>query len=212
MKHLFTVLFTGFIAISLAQSNPEQLEFVNENNGKVLITPMGDSLKIEYPSYKASATLYLDMTVMEVEGYAYYSGTCGSFDVSVQFLDEKECTVDSEVDEFTMGICIQKETNVEEGDFSTGRGSGAAHVREMIRKPNTDVISTNETCIIVLKVIVDPEGNVVGTPTVERARTTTDNTELIRKVIEIVKKEMRYTKSPGKAMASMTIRVKLTAK
>lgn len=210
MKHLFTILFTGFIAISFAQRNPKQLEFVNENNEKVLLTLMGDSLKIEYPCYKAGATLYLDTAVMEIEGYAYYSGTCGSFDVSVQFLNEKECTVDSEVDEFTLGICIQKETNVEKGDFSTGRGSDATRVREMIRKPNTDVVPTNETCVIVLKVIVDPEGSVVGTPTVERAKTTTGNTELIRKVIEIVKKETRYTKAPGKAMASMTIRVKLT--
>lgn len=208
MKHLFTVLFAGFITISFAQSNSEQLEFVSESNDTVLLTPMGDSLQIEYPVYKSSTTLYLDTAVMEVEGYAAYYGTCGSFDVSVQFLDENECTIDSEFASLNLGFC-KRETIAKEADFATGSGSGAVRVREMIRRPNIDVIRTSEACVVVLKVTVDPDGNVVGTPTLDRANTTTDNIELIREVIEIVKKETRYTKAPGKALATVTIRVKL---
>jgi hypothetical protein len=218
MKQFVTMVFVGFTAICIAQNNAVPLEFVSETNETVLLTPMNDSLKIEYPAYQSIAILYLDTAVMEVEGYAFYSGTCGSFEVNVQFIEESECAIDSECKELNLGLCKLKETN----PFKVGNssypgndkynesGSGSGRNRKMIRKPNTDAIQSDETCVIVLKVNVDGEGNIVGVPIADRGQTTTTNSALIKKVIEVVKKETKYAKANGKAMESMMIRIKLT--
>lgn len=217
MKRFVTMVFVGFTTFCIAQSNANPLEFVSETNETVLLTPMNDSLKIEYLAYRSIAMLYLDTAVTEVEGYAFYSGTYGSFEVNVQFIEENECAVDSECKELNLGLCKLKETNPFKvcnspspgNDKNDGSGSGSVSNRKMIRKPNTDAIQSDETCLIVLIVKVDGEGNIVGVPITDRSQTTTTNSALIKKVIEVVKKETKYVKANGKAMESMTIRIRL---
>lgn len=212
MKQFILLTFLGFTAFCTAQENDSCLEYISEDSVAVLLTPMNDSLKIEYPTYGSVAILYIDKYAMKEAGAALYSGTCGNLDISVQFLDENECSVISELEELSLGICKLKEkTTSMETDFSLEKVSGARYVREMIQKPNTDRILANENCVIVLRARIDQEGNVVGFPTTDHPQTTTNDSKLIAEVIDIVRKETKYRKAPGRAMESMTIRVKLTA-
>lgn len=221
MKRFVTVVFVGFTSFCIAQKNDTPLEFVSETNEIILLTFVNDSLKIEYPLKGMKEILLLDEAAMEVEGTPFYVGVLKSdssnCEITVQFLEENECTVDSDCESLTKGICKLKEKNpfgVYQSSFpgkDDGNGSGARYVRRMIQKPNTDRILTDETCIIVLKVRIDQDGNVVGIPTAVSGQTTTTNMVLIRKVIEVVKNEAKYAKSNGKAMESMTIKVRLEA-
>lgn len=210
MKRFVTVVFVGFTSFCIAQKNDAPLEFVNETNETVFLTPMNDSLKIEYPESGMKTVLFLNEDAMEAEGSAFYIGVLKSdslnCEITVQFLEETECTVDSDCEGLTKGVCKLKEKK----SFNE-TGSGAPYVRKMIQKPNTDRIMTDEDCVIVLRINVDQDGNVVGVPSTVRGQTTTTNLVLIRKVIEVVKDEAKYVKRNGKAMESMTIRVRLTS-
>ena len=209
MKRFVTMVFVGFTAFCIAQNNVNPLEFVSETNETVLLTPMNDSLKIEYPESGVKTVLFLNKDAMETEGSAFYVGVLKSdslnCEITIQFLEETECAVDSDCESLMKGVCkLKKEKPFNE------TGSGASYVRKMIQKPNTDRIMTDEDCVIVLRINVDQDGNVVGVPSSVRGQTTTTNLVLIRKVIEVVKQEAKYAKANGKAMESMTIRIKLT--
>lgn len=66
--------------------------------------------------------------------------------------------------------------------------------RQMIAFPNTNNIESDQNCKIVLSVTVDPEGNIVGNPTLVKNGSTTTDMTLINQVISVVKNQARYNK------------------
>lgn len=81
------------------------------------------------------------------------------------------------------------------GNGPTGTGGGTS-VRKLIRKPNTLNIKSDDDCRIVLNVTVNADGDVINA-TVDNAGTTTSNSALIREVIALVKRDAKYSPSPG---------------
>ena len=67
--------------------------------------------------------------------------------------------------------------------------------RHLLTIPNFSNLNSDSDCVICLIVKVDRNGKIVGTPTVDRSRTTTDNLVLINQLIEVVKREAIYTTS-----------------
>ncbi|ASS47922.1 MAG: hypothetical protein A3D31_01505 [Candidatus Fluviicola riflensis] len=95
--------------------------------------------------------------------------------------------------------------------FGPGEG-GTGIKRTLERRPNAANIDSDENCIVVLKVKVDANGNVVGTPTVIRDKTTTANSVVINEVIRVVKAEAKYNKvKEGTPVFSTAITVNVSA-
>lgn len=67
--------------------------------------------------------------------------------------------------------------------------------RHLSTIPNFSNLYSDSDCVICLIVKVDRNGNIVGTPVVDRYRITTDNLVLINQVIEVTKREAIYTTS-----------------
>jgi hypothetical protein len=64
----------------------------------------------------------------------------------------------------------------------------------------------------VLKVSVDSDGNVIGTPTVIRDKTTTANSVVINEVIRLVKADAKYNKiAEGSPVFTTAITVNVSA-
>lgn len=76
----------------------------------------------------------------------------------------------------------------------TGPGSGGNVKRFLVEKPNTSNIQSDDNCTIVLSVLVDPSGNIIGKPTFVKNGSSTNDMVLINQVINIVKNEARFNK------------------
>lgn len=92
-----------------------------------------------------------------------------------------------------------------------GNGSGGAVRRYLVEQPNTSNIKSDENCTIVLSVLVDADGNIVGQPIFAKGASTTNNTVLINQVIAIVKREARFNKAPGAKNLKQAITIRLIA-
>jgi hypothetical protein len=92
-----------------------------------------------------------------------------------------------------------------------GQGGGATK-RTLERRPNVANIDSDENCKVVLKVSVDSDGNVIGTPTVIRDKTTTANSVVINEVIRLVKADAKYNKiAEGSPVFTTAITVNVSA-
>lgn len=67
--------------------------------------------------------------------------------------------------------------------------------RFLISAPNTNDIKSDENAKIVLSVIVDPDGNVVGKPVFVKNSSTTNDVPLIEQVIKAVKEQAKFNKA-----------------
>jgi len=102
-------------------------------------------------------------------------------------------------------------------DVGDGKGPGSGFgqggtKRTLERKPNAANIDSDENCKVVLKVSVDSDGNVIGTPTVIRDKTTTANSVVINEVIRLVKADAKYNKiAEGSPVFTTAITVNVSA-
>lgn len=69
---------------------------------------------------------------------------------------------------------------------------GNDNARFLIKKPEVTGIGSKESCRIVFQVIVDQNGEIVGTPELNKASTTTSDAGLIKKVSALVKAQAKY--------------------
>ena len=76
----------------------------------------------------------------------------------------------------------------------TGPGSGGDPARHWVEKPNTNSIQSDESCVIVLSILVDPNGNIVGKPTFVKNGSNTNDMTLINQVISVVKNTGKFNK------------------
>lgn len=92
-----------------------------------------------------------------------------------------------------------------------GNGSGGEVRRYLISQPNTSNIKSDENCTIVLSVLVDADGNIVGQPIFAKGASSTNNTVLINQVINLVKRDAQFNKAPGAKNIKQAITIKLVA-
>lgn len=95
------------------------------------------------------------------------------------------------------------------GVSGTGVGSGIERVR--LNDPIVDHLESSEYATISLIITIDAQGNIVNA-TCNKAKTTTTNQILINRVINEVKKQVKYNKDPGASLAKVTLTVQITPK
>ncbi len=89
-----------------------------------------------------------------------------------------------------------------------GSGSGKGRVR--LNDVNINDLNYNTDEKIHLKLLIDAEGNVVQIHNIKDKTTTTDGI-LINKVIQAVKKQVKYNKDPGAALAYVYYTIAINA-
>lgn len=83
--------------------------------------------------------------------------------------------------------------------------------RELISLPNTSSIVSDENCRIVLSVLVDPDGNITGNPTLVKSASTTTDMSLIKEVISVVKNQAKYNKVKTTTTMKVALTIRITA-
>lgn len=233
---ILLIFLLSFCFASYGQS--DTITYKNEASKKIRMVIMGDSLWLQNNESKKSLMTYLDYDALEVEGLAFYVGKLKAndreFDVTVQFLDDSLCTIDSEISEFNFGLSKEEvkpkyknnpfgsggsSTN---GGFGTGKGtengmnegsgigSGKTE-RKRLNDPNIDQIQTVENVVVHLKLTINENGEVVSASNISSKTTTTDQ-RLINQVISVVKREVKYNKEMGTGLVTVFLTVKLNAK
>jgi hypothetical protein len=96
------------------------------------------------------------------------------------------------------------------GNDGSGPGSGSGSARVRLNDPEVGHIIPNEDCTIYLKVTINELGEIVSVANMTSKTTTTDQ-RLINQVSAAVKKDVRYTKSPGAPLVNQFITIKLYA-
>ncbi len=94
-----------------------------------------------------------------------------------------------------------------------GIGSGDGEKRYLIAKPDVSEIESEENCTIVFTVMINENGDIVGTPTVIKEKTTTTNTALILKVAQVVKAQAKYNVlKKGSEIVKTPLTIQISAK
>lgn len=120
MKNVYCVLFAllGVFKLSYSQENAFNMtktnafEYISEQGKSVFLDVKNETLILDFKDLGVKVITYLDLEAMEVEGMAVYNGKLEwknkNCEIYVQFIDESECTVDSECEDFNFGICRDK--------------------------------------------------------------------------------------------------------
>ncbi|MBL4863103.1 MAG: hypothetical protein JKY09_08830 [Crocinitomicaceae bacterium] len=91
---------------------------------------------------------------------------------------------------------------------STGSGGGKGRIR--LNNVNIDGLQSNIDATIALKLTIDAQGNVVVAHNI-KGQTTTADQKLINRVINEVKKQVKYSKEPGAPLVKKYYTVKIKA-
>jgi|GEM_PF-5308990 len=83
--------------------------------------------------------------------------------------------------------------------------------RFLVKVPNTDNIKSDESCKIVLAVLVDPNGTIIGSPTIVKGNSTTNNMALVNQVINTVKNQAQFNKVNATKNTKETIAIRIIA-
>ena len=92
-----------------------------------------------------------------------------------------------------------------------GPGSGGNPKRFLVEKPNTNNLKSDENCVIVLSVLIDPSGNIIGKPTFVKNGSNTNDMTLINQVINIVKNQARFNKVAATKNMKEAIVIRISA-
>lgn len=101
----------------------------------------------------------------------------------------------------------QKQQELDSYMSATSRMGGRVRMKE----PDLSKIQSNIPATISLKLLVDENGNVVEAIN-DSKRTTTTDKMIIEKVIESVKKDLRYSREPGASLLQANFTVKIGPK
>lgn len=97
----------------------------------------------------------------------------------------------------------------------SGPGSNGGHggdvVRKLIVQPDFSGIRSDENCMIYLRVKIDANGNIVGTPQNDRDQTTTSNSVIIDEVIRRVKAQAKYNAAKGSKVIGVIMKCSVKA-
>ena len=93
---------------------------------------------------------------------------------------------------------------------STNKGIGSGDGRVRINDPIMEDLRSNVNATIHLILTIDSEGNIISGSSI-KGKTSTTNQILINKVINEVKKQVKYNKQPGAPLAKVYMSVKIKA-
>jgi len=111
----------------------------------------------------------------------------------------------------TGGINGENYRNTIGNDQSEHIPSGEHMKRYLVEKPNTGNLQSDENCTIVLSVLVDPNGAIIGTPAFIKNNSTTNDITLINQVISIVKNQSQFNKVNTTKHTKESISIRITA-
>lgn len=98
-----------------------------------------------------------------------------------------------------------------EGNGTNGTGSGlGGGARKKLSGLDPDDIQSNENCRVVLIVYINAEGNVTRAEN-DKNNTTTSDISLINRLIELVKRQVKYDKRPGTGLQKQTLPINVKA-
>ena len=83
--------------------------------------------------------------------------------------------------------------------------------RYLVEKPNTTSIQSDENCKIVLSVLVDPNGAIIGNPAFVKNGSTTNDMNLTNQVIKVVKDQARFNKVNTAKNTKEALVIRITA-
>jgi len=83
--------------------------------------------------------------------------------------------------------------------------------RFLVKVPNTNNIKSDENCKIVLAVLVDPNGTIIGNPSIVKSGSTTNNMALVNQVISTVKNQAQFNKANVTKNTKETIVIRIIA-
>jgi hypothetical protein len=91
----------------------------------------------------------------------------------------------------------------------SGFHSGEKAKRYLVEQPHTQALQSDENCKIMLSVLVSPDGNIIGSPTLVKDGSTTNNSTLISQVISAVKNQAQFNQvtAAGNTKEVITIRI-----
>jgi hypothetical protein len=89
--------------------------------------------------------------------------------------------------------------------------SGEETRRYLVKQPNTNTLQSDENCKIVLSVLVDPNGLIVGSPTFVKNSSTTNDMTLVSQVSTIVKNQAQFNKVNTTKNTKEAIVIRITA-
>ncbi len=92
-----------------------------------------------------------------------------------------------------------------------GPGRGGDPERHWVEKPNTNSIQTDESCVIVLSILVDPNGNIIGKPTFVKNGSNTNDMTIINQVINVVKNQGRFNKVTATKNMKVPVVIRISA-
>lgn len=90
-------------------------------------------------------------------------------------------------------------------------GTGTGVERKRLNDPVFDHLESSEYATITLIVTIDAQGNIVSA-SCNYSKTTTNNQVMINRVINEVKKQVKYNKDPGSPLTKVPLTVKITPK
>lgn len=96
------------------------------------------------------------------------------------------------------------------GPGPDGDGSGTPQ-RIMITSLDLSGIQSDESCTVYLRIKIDPDGDIVGTPQNVSSKTTTTNSSVINEVVRRVKAQLRFNKIKGSQVEQVVLTFKVHA-
>lgn len=96
-------------------------------------------------------------------------------------------------------------------DNQTETDKSETEPRYLVEKPNTTNIQSDENCKIVLSVLIDPNGNIIATPTFVKSGSTTNDMNLINQTIQVVKEQARFNKVNTAKNTKVAVVIRITA-
>lgn len=106
------------------------------------------------------------------------------------------------------GNAFGSDTGIGDKGAHGGSGTGKGRIRKT--DPVFTGLESNVDVIVSLKMTIDDQGNVIEAISI-KAKTNTTDQRLINKVIESVKKQVKYNPEPGAQLAKVYMSVKIKA-
>ena len=152
--------------------------------------------KIETKTHQAEDPLQTTTTNSSSQEYASSSNTTQASDPFGSGGNSSNSSGDSYGNNTGTGIA-----------YGSGSGGGPRRVR--LNEPNIENLNSDVDAEISLKLTINSDGDVVSAQNIT-SKTTTSNQILINKVIDAVKKQVKYNKEPGAPLSTtfMTISIK----
>lgn len=117
--------------------------------------------------------------------------------------DEDEAEMDGLVYEAE----LRAEDSIRQAKRDSIANSQLKTTRQIIKRPAMDLVQSEEDCMITLTFYINAEGDICSSPVVITNQTTTSNVELVKQVVDIVKRDIKYSKGEHTELVKLTLKI-----